>query len=202
MDDIQSTYSSIKPASTILTGFPQQHQEPYMAPARSSTALGGGHAANRASTLTGLTQYRDQPVSLTGRHVSTGNMSDRAYRDHPAGPYQSGVGMPYNVSRPSLLGMPTSDSYNTGFRQSTASPAPFGAQQRMSSNIDFRSTVGSGPDDGAIVEAIQNCLREVDLDNITKKQVRALVEQRLQTELTGERRAFLDRQIDIELANM
>lgn len=32
--------------------------------------------------------------------------------------------------------------------------------------------------------------------------VRALVEQRLQTELVGERRAFLDRQIDTELANM
>jgi chitin synthase len=32
--------------------------------------------------------------------------------------------------------------------------------------------------------------------------VRALVEQRLQTELGGEKRLFLDRQIDNELANM
>jgi chitin synthase len=32
--------------------------------------------------------------------------------------------------------------------------------------------------------------------------VRALVEQRLQTELVGDKRAFLDRQIDLELANM
>ena len=32
--------------------------------------------------------------------------------------------------------------------------------------------------------------------------VRALVEQRLQTELVGERRAFLDRCIDDELENM
>jgi chitin synthase len=32
--------------------------------------------------------------------------------------------------------------------------------------------------------------------------VRALVEQRLQTELTGEKKAFLDRAIDNELANM
>lgn len=32
--------------------------------------------------------------------------------------------------------------------------------------------------------------------------VRALVEQRLQTELSGDRRAFLDQQIDTELANM
>lgn len=32
--------------------------------------------------------------------------------------------------------------------------------------------------------------------------VRALVETRLQTTLTGDKRAFLDRQIDQELANM
>jgi len=32
--------------------------------------------------------------------------------------------------------------------------------------------------------------------------VRALVEQRLQTTLTGDKKAFLDRQIDQELANM
>lgn len=32
--------------------------------------------------------------------------------------------------------------------------------------------------------------------------VRVLVEQRLQTSLTGDKRAFLDRQIDQELANM
>ena len=32
--------------------------------------------------------------------------------------------------------------------------------------------------------------------------VRVLVEQRLQTELTGERRTFMDQQIDTELANM
>lgn len=170
MDDIHSTYSSVKPASTILTGFPQQQQGPYMAPPRSSTALGGGLAPNRASNMTGLTQYRDQPTSLGGRYTSMGNMSDRPFQDNPTSVYPSGVGMPYSASRPSLLGMPTSDSYNNGFRQSAASPAPFGTQQRMSSNIDFRTAVAVGPDDGAIVEAIQTCLREVDLDNVTKKQ--------------------------------
>ena len=170
MDDIHSTYSSVKPASTIVTGFSPQHQELYNAPPRFSTSLGGVNVGNRASTMTGLTQYRDQPVSLTGRQVSVGNMSDRPYRDSQASPYQSGLWMPYSGSRHSLLGMPTSDSYNTGFRQSTASAMPFSTYQRMSSNLDFRSTVGSGPDDGAIVEAVQNCLREVDLDNITKKQ--------------------------------
>jgi chitin synthase len=170
MDDIHSTYSSVRPASTILTGFPQQQQGPYMAPARSSIALGGGIAPNRGSTMTGLTQYRDQPTSLGGRQMSMGNLSERPYQDNPTSPYHSGVGMPNSTSRHSLLGMPTSDSYNSGFRNSTTSPAPFGAQQRMSSTVDFRSAVSAGPDDGAIIEAIQNCLREVDLDTITKKQ--------------------------------
>lgn len=168
MDDVHSTYSSVKPSSTILTGFPQG---PYMAPPRSSTVLGSGIHPNRASTMTGLTQYRDQPTSLGGRQMSMGNLSDRPYQDNPTSPYQSGLGMPYSTSRHSLLGMPTTDSYNNFRQSSVASPAPFGAQQqRMSSNIDFRSAVTAGPDDFAIVEAIQGCLREVDLDNITKKQ--------------------------------
>jgi len=67
--------------------------------------------------------------------------------------------------------------------------------------MDFMR-VGGGPDDESIIEAIRTVLREVDLETITKKQVRAFVEQRLQTELQGERKAFLDRQIDAELANM
>jgi chitin synthase len=54
----------------------------------------------------------------------------------------------------------------------------------------------------AITECIRSALREVDLETVTKKQVRAFVEQRLQMELVGERRTFLDRQIDIELERM
>lgn len=38
--------------------------------------------------------------------------------------------------------------------------------------------------------------------NTNASAVRALVEQRLQTELIGEKRVFLDRQIDDQLANM
>ena len=45
-------------------------------------------------------------------------------------------------------------------------------------------------------------MREADLDRVTKKQLVALAEQRLQTQLTGERRIFLNQQIDLELANM
>jgi chitin synthase len=40
------------------------------------------------------------------------------------------------------------------------------------------------------------------ISTLTCGTVRALVEQRLQMELVGDKKAFLDRQIDIELENM
>jgi chitin synthase len=72
---------------------------------------------------------------------------------------------------------------------------------RSTTSFDFQRGTGA-PDDAMIVECIQAVLREVDLDSVTKKQLRALVEQRLQVELVGERRTFLDRQIDRELEKM
>jgi len=73
---------------------------------------------------------------------------------------------------------------------------------RSTASFDFMGAAGGMSSDAAIIEAIQAVLRDVDLDTVTKKQVRALVEQRLQTELIGERRTFVDKQIDRELENM
>ncbi|EHL02106.1 putative Chitin synthase 6 [Glarea lozoyensis 74030] len=126
MDDMKSMYSSVKPASTILTGFP-----------------GRGHYV--------------PPVSPGVRHA-------------------------------------------LGFRGGSRTPLGH-ESMRPVSQFDFQRG-NAGPDDFMIVDAIRLCLSEVDLDNVTKKQVRALVEQRLQTELVGDRRVFLDRMIDQELANM
>jgi chitin synthase len=187
MDDMHSTYSSIKP-STILTGFPQQ--QTYMAPPHSPAAPYG--MTNRASTMTGLTQFRDQPVSVHGRQMSMMSLGSQArlkspspnpYQDTSRSPYQSGFGMQHAASRPSLLGMATS--------------------RPTSTVMDFRTVPSAGPSDYEIVDAIRAVLAEVDLDKVTKKQVRALVEQRLQCEVpAGDRRAFLDKAIDGELANM
>jgi chitin synthase len=132
------------------------------------------------------------------------SMGNASARSHPNSPYQSGLSVPFSASRPSLFGMPSTDSNPfsnppTPYRHSTATPTP---GRPVSSMIDFRTAAVAGPDDQAIVEAIQACLAEVDLDSVTKKQVRALVEQRLQTELVGEKKVFLDRAIDNELANM
>ena len=76
-------------------------------------------------------------------------------------------------------------------------------QSRPGSTFDFRTVHAAGPSNDAIIGAIRDVLSEVDLDSVTKKQVRALVEQRLQAEVpAGDRRAFLDRAIDEQLANM
>ncbi|KIW25962.1 uncharacterized protein PV07_09095 [Cladophialophora immunda] len=193
MDDMQSSYSSVKPASTILAGFPHQ-SGPYMAPPRSTTPFTAMHN-NRASTMTGLTNFKDQPVSLHGRNMSMMSLGSQMrlkspspvpYQDNPRSrsPYQQ-LGMQHSVSKPSLLGVGM-----TGSR-----PA--------STVMDFRTVPSAGPSDHDIVEAIRAVLAEVDLDKVTKKQVRALVEQRLQCEVpAGERRTFLDKAIDGELANM
>ena len=181
MDDIHSVYSSAKPASTILTGF--HNAPPAYMPPRSPAAFG---YPNRQSTHS-FAPYKDQPQYARphSRLQSVAGMSDH-YQDHP---YQ-GMSVP---STDNLIAM-----QSPPLRQSRS---PLGYGSRPVSTVDFRGTY-SGPDDGAIVEAVRTCLTEVDLDNVTKKQVRALVEQRLQTELTGGRRAFLDQQIDAELANM
>lgn len=80
--------------------------------------------------------------------------------------------------------------------------SPLAYPSRPGSTMDFLRMNGGQPDDAAITDVIRDCLSTVDLDNVTKKQVRALVEQRLQTELSPERRSFMDRAIDAELASM
>ncbi|KAL8917759.1 MAG: hypothetical protein Q9172_005696 [Xanthocarpia lactea] len=180
MDDVHSMYSSVKPASTILTGF--HNQAPAYMPPQSPAPFG-----TRQSTISNMAPYTDRPQYQHQRLQSVTNMSDH-YTDAPYG-RQSG--------------MPSTDNLmatqSPPLRQSRS---PLGyPSSRPISVVDFRGEV-RGPDDGAIVEAVQSCLGEVNLDSVTKKQVRALVEQRLQTELLGDKRVFLDRQIDEQLANM
>ncbi|TAQ84195.1 hypothetical protein B7494_g7481 [Chlorociboria aeruginascens] len=196
MDDMKSMYSSVKPASTILTGFPGRGT-PYMPP-RSPAPF------TRQSTF----PYSDHPGGRNSMMSLGGGLQDRS-----ASPYQDNPQFP--THRQSIVMTPSSDNLlggispylqprsqsQIGFTGGARSPLGHEAASRPVSQFDFQRN-NAGPDDMMIVEAIQVCLREVDLDNVTKKQVRALVEQRLQTELVGERRTFLDRMIDTELANM
>lgn len=185
MDDIHSVYSSAKPASTVLTGF--HNQPPAYMPPQSPAAFGHN---TRQSTMS-FAPYTDQP-QYASKHQSVAAMSEH-YPDNM-------TNNPYATHR--SVGMPSTD--NLIAMQSPplrVNRSPLGYGSRPASTLDFRG-VQNGPDDGAIVEAVKDCLAEVNLDNVTKKQVRALVEQRLQTELGGEKRMFLDQQIDAELANM
>ncbi|KAI9369464.1 chitin synthase-domain-containing protein [Aspergillus egyptiacus] len=191
MDDMHSQYSSVKPASTILTGFPGQGRNTYMPP-QSPAPFGGNIPGNRSSHMSSLSRYTDQPLQGGGmhardsRHMSVGNLSQL---DSSPMTNRQSVGMVQSTDN--LLGA-----------QRPNSRSPVGFNSRPTSAFDFRGTGMNGPDEASITEAIRCCLAEVDLDTVTKKQVRALVEQRLQTTLAGDKRAFLDRQIDNELANM
>ncbi|KAL9638731.1 MAG: hypothetical protein Q9164_001367 [Protoblastenia rupestris] len=195
LDDVHSVYSSAKPASTVLTGF---HQPPaYMPP--TSPAAFHGHSGRQSMMSFG--PYTDAPQYASKRQ-SLAALSQAPYQDHPNDPY--------NGHSTRSLGMPSTDNLiamqSPPLRQSQRSPlaTPYGGGSRPVSTIDFRSGMLSPGqfDDSQIVEAVKECLSEVNLDNVTKKQVRALVEQRLQTELGGEKRGFLDREIDEQLANM
>ncbi|KAL2861076.1 putative chitin synthase [Aspergillus lucknowensis] len=192
MDDMHSQYSSVKPASTILTGFPGQGRLSYMPP-QSPGPFGGNIPGNRNSHFSTFSRYTDQPLqanTMQARHMSVGNLS-QFQEPNPSGmTNRHSVGMMQSTDN--LLGLP---------RRSSRSPVG-GFNSRPASTFDLRGTSMNGPDEASITEAIRSCLAEVDLDTVTKKQVRALVEQRLQTTLVGDKRAFLDRQIDTELAAM
>ncbi|KKA27548.1 hypothetical protein TD95_002396 [Thielaviopsis punctulata] len=172
MDEIKSVYSGA-PQGSVFGGGMQRGS--YMPP---SPSFAGGRG-----------QYQDHPMHRQSMISVGGGLQDPSRH---ASPYQDG--------RASAMGLGASTS-----RLSTVSPnlahQRSSAMIRSPSSFDFQSGT-TGPDDLMIVDAIQSVLREVDLDTVTKKQVRALVEQRLQTELVGERRTFMDRQIDTELANM
>lgn len=214
MDDMKSMYSAVKPASTILTGFQNRNTQPHMPP--QSPALFGG--PNRQSVFSN-SPYTDHPVRQQSMMSLGGGLQD--FRTQS--PYQD---FPQTTShRPSMIHLPQSTE---NLLSPTPPPIGGGPSPNRLSHMQSRASIGfiggarspfhqgadvpvatfdfqrgnQGPDDSMILEAIQTCLREVDLDSVTKKQVRALVEQRLQTELVGERRTFLDRTIDTELANM
>lgn len=188
MDEIKSVYSSVRQPS-VLTGLQGAHGRvgsQHFMPPQSPAPF-----ANRAGSTYG--PYTDNPNQM--HRQSTASFGDiqrmqSPYQDHPANNRHS-------VSN--LRNMATPSPAPLGRRQSQAS---LGFRQHQSTGSFDYQLGRPGPDDGMIVEAIQAVLREVDLDTVTKKQVRALVEQRLQTELVGERRTFMDRQIDNELANM
>lgn len=183
MNDMQSVYSSVKPASTIMSNMhhishmPPQSPGPYQS------------LQQRQSNYSHFSRYTDNPQQ--DRLMSMGGMSDH----YGTSPYSQRPNMGGFQSSDNLMATQGTPPINRG-----RSPLGFSAS-RPGSTVNFQNMM-NGPTDAMIIEAIQACLREVDMDTVTKKQLKALTEQRLQTQLSGERRTFLDHQIDHELANM
>lgn len=154
MDDMQSMYSSAKPASTILTGLPQMGG--YMPPHSPAPF------ANRNSSYSAYTNTGGHDQGQHQRLMSMGGISTGDY-------WQDGN--PNRRSRPLSTG-PSSDNLlgrNTPpARAPSRSPLGFPGSRPVS-QMDF-TRVGGGPDDDSIVDAIRGVLREIDLDSATKKQ--------------------------------
>jgi chitin synthase len=210
LDDMKSVYSSVRQPS-ILTGLNRGPVGGAFMPPQSPAPFAGPGGLSRNSTFLGVSPYQDNMNRQSMVSVGTGlhdiQRMQTPYQDNPGPgmrPSMSNLRMSSNTS-PALGGAPGNRASAMGYGGGTRPPLSHqnlesARQSRMS--LNFQQLNIAGPDDAAIIEATQAVLREVDLDTVTKKQVRALVEQRLQTELVGERRSFMDRQIDNELANM
>lgn len=223
LDDMKSVYSSVRQPS-VLTGLPGRGTTTYMPPSQSPAPFpnNGGSLTRNSTYNLYNSPFADPAAQGLAHRQSMASMAT-------PGPYATPGVYPNDVqSMHSPMHSPYQDAPITGRSMTNLrtsmnkSPAPaargsqvFGyagghrpplgthTESGHMSTVSFDFQRGNvGPDDGVITDAIQAVLREVDLDTVTKKQVRALVEQRLQTELVGERRTFMDRQIDIELANM
>lgn len=152
MDDMHSMYSSVKPASTILTGLPQMSGQPYMPP--QSPAPFGNNRQSSYSAYTHLTAHPNDQSHQ--RLMSMGGMS-------ASGDWQDGQ----RRGSPMLTGgMPSSENLLATGRAPSRSPLGY-AGSRPATAMDFAK---AGPDDESIVDAIRSVLREVDLETITKKQ--------------------------------
>ncbi|KAI1330856.1 glycosyltransferase family 2 protein [Xylariaceae sp. FL0255] len=185
MDDMRSVYSSVRQPS-ILTGL--QGRAGYMPP----------HSPAPFPSITrqsNFDPYSDNPM----HRQSTASFGD-IQRSHS--PYQDQMATAgYRPSMSNLRAVSNTSPLHDGSRVPSALGFARGPGHQSVASFDFQRG-NMGPDDLMITEAIQTVLRDVDLDTVTKKQVRALVEQKLQIELVGDKRTFMDRQIDNELANM
>ncbi|KAL9088703.1 MAG: hypothetical protein Q9159_002954 [Coniocarpon cinnabarinum] len=194
LDDMRSVYSSAKPASTIMTGFKSANPNTYL-PSQSPAPYGRPTMQYRQSTMSGIS-YHDKPPS-------------QGHSPYMAGRPQSGMNNFASSENLMHMGSPTHGAQSPVPMNRAGRKSPMGFQpgSRPGSSMNlpnFRDTQSGmvEPSDGTIVEAIQSCLQVVDLDTVTKKQVKALVEQRLGVTLGTEKKAFLDRAIDDVLANM
>jgi len=199
-DEIQSQYSSVRPASTILTSFPNQgHMPPRQSTYSNFSAMQGG-SHERLMSIGGISEHANNNPYLSQR-PSMAFVQTPPPGEHLANPHQTYmagstpmVSTPMG-STPNLLGVSHANASNPRLRSPLSASRPV-------STVNFMDGPKNGPTDEEILRALRECLTEINLETVTKKGLKALTEQRLQTQLQGEKKGFLDQMIDIELANM
>jgi len=162
-----------------------------------------GYNPQRASAVPPLAQ-RNSMYSLGNRHSQVPSNLNIAHQR----PGSSG-----NVSNADGLAVPRpiSTVYNPSMDNLNPSSANLRARQSMAfstgpsrpvSTVNFMDAPKTGPTDEDITTAVREALVNVELDKVTKKQLMALAEMKLQSQLPVERRAFMNAVIDRELEMM
>jgi chitin synthase len=207
LDDMRSVASSIKQGSTVYNGGlggGLSIPNPMMGGRSSMYALGGGQRASFVGQAAGAharsgSVGSDVPlarpistvypvVSGSAEHLPSPNSSATALRSRS----NLGLAPPGNSGSPRPVSMAVSNAMAADPRLSTASLGP----------VNFMDGPKTGPSDTEISAAVRECLSEVDIERFTKKQLVALVELKLQCQVTGERKKVLERWIDVELERM
>jgi chitin synthase len=201
MDEIRSVVSSVKHGSVVNYGGGLA-MNPAMAPRASMYSLGGGSMMNQGAPM--------HPGH--GRNSSLGNLSN-------TDPYRRPMSQAYPVisnstdnlmhaSNPNLSNPALRSRSALGYSAMPSMSRPvssvnlLGGQDRRGSQVNFMDGPKNGPSDQDIIQAVRECLQEVDLERVTKKHVVALAELKLQGQLSPDRKQFLYQAIDAELERM
>ncbi|KAF2772182.1 chitin synthase [Teratosphaeria nubilosa] len=129
------------------------------------------NALNRQSTFS---RYTDHPGLLT---------------PHPHQPY------PHPADQQRLMSMHSDPHHHQPQQQQQAFSAR-SLQHASRPGSVLPGFQSQGPSRETVMEAIRECFAEVDMESVTKKQMKALVEGKLQCQLVGEKRVWLDEGID------
>jgi chitin synthase len=204
LDEIRSSYSGSKGPGSVYGGAAPGYYP--------SLGMGMGQSplVNRGS------MYSLGNQSALGM---PGHVRSASYGSNPdfTGRAMSAVGTGYPVASTENLMPhgPMGSTPNLRNRQSmgfSGSPGPVTHSHlspsggltisRPQSTVNFMDGPRSGPSDAEIIQAVRESLRQVDLEQVTKKHLVTLAEQKLQVTLQGDRKIFLKNVIDRELEAM
>jgi chitin synthase len=212
--DARSVISSVKlggsgSAMGTYPMMPMNSSTMNLAPGQNARAsmysVGGGA---RVSPVLGPTMGTHSRNMSLGGVSNPGGIAPRPVSTIPPG--MAGASADNLAVYPS--GSPNGSNPNLrGTRTSFLAPSRPGSQLNLLDRptsmvspgpVNFMDGPNKGPSDADIVQAVRECLAEVDIERVTKKHVIALAELKLQSQLQGERKAFLGAAIDRELEAM